>query len=660
MQSFSYFKCKRQITDKKINVLVNDLEIENPPHPHDAIVACNKAIDEEKKARYGIFLKHINNMLEKENKKPITITDLVDVLTYYNTPNDVSEKYRWIIDELKRLLATPSSELFKRIVENKKFSWNESQPLQPFTAPNNQVNFSFTVDEYTGGTSIANDREKDEDRFLAGSHDASIAIDYSPVLSQTIAELSSLVNKYKIARNQGSCFIANVILQGKIYTANLGDSTTFLVTIDEEQKKRAAKLLNSLHNTDNQDECKKVLERGGYITYAGHHPRVNGHLAVTRALGDTEDRNWKGHPVISNEPETIITEIPKKGISFLITACDGMTENNVLTKEKIAQIVVENRNKTPEQIAKILALSAYTKSGDNIIVEVTKLSDIPDNKIVYTGVFDGHGGDVISELVYQNFDPVFLKLKAKYEFMQTLREELKKLDENDPHNKGIRNIAKLAKNPLATMDQIVQECKLHTGNFTAQMKHSIFASLVERTDAADALYHALANIEKIYAIFPDITNLKQLMIADQKCNRLMMIQEEMNRLSMNDGHYMYNNNGTALYKNSEAPQDKVKARNKRIAYKLNYDAIRNEKNPDIELEDICNKVSEQKVGGLNNITNVGQVLADKRGIANATSKNKLDKLTLAPKVENMLVDLGIHNGKEIVNIEKKTRSSSSI
>lgn len=47
-----------------------------------------------------------------------------------------------------------------------------------------------------------------------------------------------------------------------------------------------AQELTKDHRPDREDECKRILEAGGFIETAGGVPRVNGQLAVTRSIGD--------------------------------------------------------------------------------------------------------------------------------------------------------------------------------------------------------------------------------------------------------------------------------------------------------------------------------------------------------------------------------------
>ena len=122
--------------------------------------------------------------------------------------------------------------------------------------------------------------------------------------------------------------------------------------------------LKTPHTLFNPDEAKRIIALDGIIM----NNRVNGVLTVTRAMGDTGIRDsTHNNSLISNIPDIFVNDIPQQGTSFLITACDGLTENDLINEQSIAAIVKKHMASSPAEIAKQLALNAHVAgSNDNI------------------------------------------------------------------------------------------------------------------------------------------------------------------------------------------------------------------------------------------------------------------------------------------------------
>ena len=69
--------------------------------------------------------------------------------------------------------------------------------------------------------------------------------------------------------------------------------------------------------------------------------RVNGSLAVSRALGDYEYKQVEGkgpcEQLVSPEPEVSIIERDREGDQFVVLACDGIWD--VMTNEELAEFL---------------------------------------------------------------------------------------------------------------------------------------------------------------------------------------------------------------------------------------------------------------------------------------------------------------------------------
>ena len=78
------------------------------------------------------------------------------------------------------------------------------------------------------------------------------------------------------------------------------------------------------HKATDPVEMKRVIEMGGTV----YNDRVNGMLAISRALGDHQlKRPILANDVVSNMPDITSTELTD-GDMFVIIACDGLWDVN--------------------------------------------------------------------------------------------------------------------------------------------------------------------------------------------------------------------------------------------------------------------------------------------------------------------------------------------
>jgi protein phosphatase 1L len=164
----------------------------------------------------------------------------------------------------------------------------------------------------------------------------------------------------------GSTATVTVIKNGKIFVANAGDSRTVLCN------NGTAIPLSQDHKPSREDEKKRIEDLGGRVVLCDTW-RVNGILAVSRALGDKHL-----HPYVIAEPEITVRALDPQD-EFLILACDGIWD--VLDN----QSAVNHVNDTLSQhdcnctkAARSLAHEALTKkSTDNISAIVVNLKSFP-------------------------------------------------------------------------------------------------------------------------------------------------------------------------------------------------------------------------------------------------------------------------------------------
>ncbi|KAF5389196.1 hypothetical protein D9757_003529 [Collybiopsis confluens] len=115
----------------------------------------------------------------------------------------------------------------------------------------------------------------------------------------------------------GCTAVAALITDDKIYVANAGDSRSVLSVQGE------VKPLSFDHKPTNESEKRRITGAGGYVEYG----RVNGNLALSRAIGDFEFKKNRSLPpekqVITSDPEITVHEIDQED-EFLVLACDGI------------------------------------------------------------------------------------------------------------------------------------------------------------------------------------------------------------------------------------------------------------------------------------------------------------------------------------------------
>ena len=116
--------------------------------------------------------------------------------------------------------------------------------------------------------------------------------------------------------------------QRVLYTANVGDARIILC------RSGKALRLSYDHKGSDENEGKRIANAGGLIL----NNRVNGVLAVTRALGDTYMKD-----LVTGHPFTTETVIQAEMDEFMIIACDGVS--NTLERLKSSYVYPYNANR---------------------------------------------------------------------------------------------------------------------------------------------------------------------------------------------------------------------------------------------------------------------------------------------------------------------------
>lgn len=199
----------------------------------------------------------------------------------------------------------------------------------------------------------------------------------------------------------GSTAITVLLQQNKIITANAGDARAILATAGK------AKRLSYDHKPENKEEIQRIINANGFVWPAGSslislvtgidpngNPifkqdkkeihRVNGNLAVSRALGDYELNG-----LVIPDPYTATYQCTGDE-EFIVLACDGLFD--IIEDQALVDIVhyklneYKKSNKEKETIATEISnyltqlasgkINPNIQSNDNVTVTVILLPKI--------------------------------------------------------------------------------------------------------------------------------------------------------------------------------------------------------------------------------------------------------------------------------------------
>ncbi|KTD71264.1 PP2C family serine/threonine-protein phosphatase [Legionella tucsonensis] len=202
---------------------------------------------------------------------------------------------------------------------------------------------------------------------------------------------------------------------GALITATLADSISFAVIFDKQGEVVGVMRLNNIIHHPNV-ELERIQRAGGAVFF----DRINGQLAVSRAIGDFD---YNAEVVCAdasidiNYLEAIYQHIviakENVGKVQLITTCDGFTEPlaSQIKKEheqwllNCLKEIPSARTLEEQLLAKMLANKALEwGSRDNISIAVQTLSlSCP----FLMGIYDGHGGKGAARYTAENIGAIF-------------------------------------------------------------------------------------------------------------------------------------------------------------------------------------------------------------------------------------------------------------
>ena len=178
----------------------------------------------------------------------------------------------------------------------------------------------------------------------------------------TFNELSDVMTRSKRFVSCGTtavcCYIQQLPHTTVIHCANIGDAQAFLLTPPTASSQR----LSTVHTATNVDECMRIEAAGGHILLH----RLNGVLAVTRALGDSGMH--KAGLVAVPAYRRVEVEAGSGG-GWLLLCCDGVSD--VLSEGELLTLVTtasqsSDRLSAASMASMVVNESLSHQSTDNI------------------------------------------------------------------------------------------------------------------------------------------------------------------------------------------------------------------------------------------------------------------------------------------------------
>ncbi|CAL4158031.1 unnamed protein product, partial [Meganyctiphanes norvegica] len=156
--------------------------------------------------------------------------------------------------------------------------------------------------------------------------------DIENALKQGFLDLDHMMQHDEILKDElaGTTAVCVLLRKGKLYCGNVGDSRSIASVAGCVEE------LSSDHKPSLASEQRRITAAGGWVELN----RVNGNLALSRALGDfVFKKNEQKGP-----EEQIVTALPEVEIrdynedwEFIILACDGIWD--VMTNEEVIEFV---------------------------------------------------------------------------------------------------------------------------------------------------------------------------------------------------------------------------------------------------------------------------------------------------------------------------------
>lgn len=191
----------------------------------------------------------------------------------------------------------------------------------------------FGVFDGHGGSSISNYASRHLHKYIV-SNPSYIEGDIKGSIEEAFNELDTFMQNDQQLRSElaGSTAVIVLLRDNKLYCANAGDSRAVAFVNNEVIP------LSFDHKPTNPAERTRITSAGSYVEFN----RINGNLALSRALGDfsykqNSSKSWK-EQAVTCFPDVIERPIDEDW-EFIVLACDGIWD--VLSSEEVCIFVHE-------------------------------------------------------------------------------------------------------------------------------------------------------------------------------------------------------------------------------------------------------------------------------------------------------------------------------
>lgn len=301
----------------------------------------------------------------------------------------------------------------------------------------------FGVYDGHGGEAVAKFSGEHLHRIVREQEEFKKSGNYAQALQAAFLSADiEILNDDVLKNDHSGCTATTILINGtNITCANSGDSRTVLSI------NGVAKPLSYDHKPTNEGERARICAAGGFVDMG----RVNGNLALSRAIGDFEFKKSVNLPaeeqIVTALPDIIEHEISKDD-EFVVLACDGIWD--CLTSQQVVEVVRRgiHDGKTLEEISEglidICLAPTSTGSGigcDNMSVVIVAILNGKSLEEWYKSITDkkdtpvSDAFDVVANEIFKNDNAAAegdsgLALSAQEGSLQD--------DENDPNSEGLK------------------------------------------------------------------------------------------------------------------------------------------------------------------------------------------------------------------------------
>lgn len=286
--------------------------------------------------------------------------------------------------------------------------------------PTDEAHSQPKLDETTEG--VSSDDEKLEAKFISSPISDQLAMVESAIKSGFLKIDQSM--RVAAQDASGCTAVCALVSPTHIFIANCGDSRAVFYSAT------SLSFVTEDHKPFNPTERKRIIDAGGVATQ-----RINGTLAVSRALGDFEFKkdNLRGpcEQLVSPEPEvTIIERNPKD--EFLVLACDGIWD--VMNNHDLCQFIRHKLIIEPDLekvCSSVLDLCLHKGSRDNMSIIIVVFDTAPKvseseierdkkNDEALIEYVDSYLTNLEKDSCAMDFDVFLIRMKAELENHSTI------------------------------------------------------------------------------------------------------------------------------------------------------------------------------------------------------------------------------------------------